>query len=146
MASVLCNFALTDPKIDLCRQPTLENSIGPETQVYIDARILAKIVQDLLDNAVTAVRDCPVRRIGIALREEISYVVDICDTGRGFPSGSKEGIFQDGASTRPDGSGGLGLHHARHQLTRFGGAILLADPVPAPWSTIVRVHLKPVEE
>lgn len=95
----------------------------------VDATDLRAILDNLVGNAVRAMREAPRRelilRIGVAGAE---VRLDVVDTGPGVPADRPERIFADGHSDRR--GGGFGLARSRRLARRWGGdlELLAADP------------------
>ncbi len=90
---------------------------------------LARIVQNLLDNASTHAR----RRIAIVLRTEGDVaVLHVDDDGPGVPAGDRAAIFErftrlDAGRARRAGGAGLGLAITARVVDAHGGTIAVSD-------------------
>jgi two-component system, OmpR family, osmolarity sensor histidine kinase EnvZ len=89
---------------------------------------LARVVGNLIDNALKYGREADVRVVAGASAVEI--MVD--DDGPGVPADERERIFEpflrlDPSRNRERGGAGLGLAIARQLIQRYGGAIAVED-------------------
>jgi signal transduction histidine kinase len=89
---------------------------------------LARVVGNLIDNALKYGREADVRVVAGASAVEI--MVD--DHGPGVPADERERIFEpflrlDPSRNRERGGAGLGLAIARQLIQRYGGAIAVED-------------------
>ena len=114
-----------------------EVSIGdrlPETPLVarFDRRLLSQAVQNIMKNAteaIAAVPDDARSPAEIAVRMERSgddVVIDIADTGKGFPKEGRQRLLEPYMTTR-DGGTGLGLAIVGKILEDHGGGIELLD-------------------
>jgi signal transduction histidine kinase len=95
-------------------------------RVCIDANIVRRVLDSLIDNAV---RHMPAggtvtlaaRRTNGALR------ITVADTGPGVPVNLRASLFEPFVSGRPEGTG-LGLAIARELAEAHGGSLTLTDP------------------
>lgn len=81
------------------------------TQETISSGDLAKIIGDLVENAIIAERDCKIKEILLSIQvRENCYVLDIADTGTAFDSAVIEKLGIKRITTHADtGGSGLGL-------------------------------------
>ncbi|MCK5595921.1 MAG: sensor histidine kinase, partial [Candidatus Eisenbacteria sp.] len=82
------------------------------------------VLDNLLSNAIEAVRNAAQRRIELSMcRDGDRVSVMVSDTGVGIPEGLKEDVFKAGVSSRA--GGGHGLPRSRELLKKRGGDIVL---------------------
>ena len=106
--------------------------IPPRFCVYADPDHMLRVLENLSRNAAQAlmakgatdgrpkaIRFAAIRTDGLAL-------VEISDTGPGFPADQSERIFEPFHKSTSDAGAGLGLAIAADLVTRNGGAITLA--------------------
>jgi signal transduction histidine kinase len=106
--------------------------IPPRFCVYADPDHILRVLENLSRNAAQAlmakgatdgrpkaIRFAAIRTDGLAL-------VEISDTGPGFPADQSERIFEPFHKSTSDAGAGLGLAIAADLVTRNGGAITLA--------------------
>ncbi|MBI1749341.1 MAG: PAS domain-containing protein [Acidobacteria bacterium] len=103
------------------------------SQVRGDARRLAEVLQNILDNAV---QYTPAGgRISITAGAEERFVrIAVADTGIGIPRDEQQRIFErfyrvDAARSREAGGTGLGLSIAKHLVEAHGGRIEVESEV-----------------
>jgi Signal transduction histidine kinase len=115
---------------------------GPAVHASANAAELARVVANLVDNAVRHARSSVV----LAVRAEGGRaVVTVVDDGPGIPAGERERVFErfarlDDARDRDAGGTGLGLAIVRELLRRSDGSISLQDNPDGPGLAAV-VHL-----
>jgi len=102
-------------------------------QVRGDARRLAEVLQNILDNAVQYTSAGG--KISVRARAEDRLVsIAVSDTGIGIPRDEQQRIFErfyrvDAARSREAGGTGLGLSIARHLVEAHGGRIEVESEV-----------------
>ena len=115
---------------------------GPAVYASVNAEELARVVANLVDNAMRHARSSVV----LAVRAEGGRaVLTVVDDGPGIPAGERERVFErfarlDDARDRDAGGTGLGLAIVRELLRRSGGSISLEDNPDGQGLTAV-VHL-----
>ncbi len=97
-----------------------------------DRRLLSQAVQNIVKNATEAIAAVPEEarspaEIEVAVRrEDGDVVVDVADTGKGFPTEGRQRLLEPYMTTR-DGGTGLGLAIVGKILEDHGGRIELLD-------------------
>jgi signal transduction histidine kinase len=120
----------------------VSGSDGPAVYASVNAEELARVVANLVDNAMRHARSSVV----LAVRAEGGRaVLTVVDDGPGIPAGERERVFErfarlDDARDRDAGGTGLGLAIVRELLRRSGGSISLEDNPDGQGLTAV-VHL-----
>lgn len=86
---------------------------------------LCKVLSNLLDNAITALKDVEVeKKIEVDINEtKESYVFQISDNGPGIPSQLQESIFKRGFTTKTESGHGMGLAIVTEILKENNGSI-----------------------
>jgi signal transduction histidine kinase len=101
-----------------------------------DADAVARVVANLLDNAVRHARSTVRVTAQTGERAGMSYhMVTVTDDGPGIPAADRERVFDrftrlDDARARDAGGAGLGLAIVRELVRRFGGNVELTDAEP----------------
>lgn len=94
---------------------------------------LVTVVGNLLDNAMDAVAECPVRRVDVVLvQDDGRLVVRVEDSGPGLADELVEQAFTRGWSTKPAGGvagRGLGLALVGQVVRRHGGSVSVGRSV-----------------
>lgn len=117
------------------------DAVGQQTQAVVSAVALQKVMENLLDNALSAMAHSDWREIRIHVTCDGSYYqVDVEDTGCGIPRERWESIFHGGDSTRSE-DGGFGLRWSRQELARHGASIFVHDSKPGRGTTF-RIRLR----
>ncbi|OIJ98356.1 sensor histidine kinase [Streptomyces colonosanans] len=101
-------------------------------RVYGDGEALARVVRNLLDNAIRYAVDRIVVSLGV--RDGTATLV-VADDGPGIPEADRRRVFErftrlDGARARDTGGSGLGLAIAHEVITAHNGHIHIEDHHP----------------
>jgi|GEM_PF-1584529 len=106
------------------------------TLCHIDHGDLHFVLENLVDNAIRAMRSSPSRNLILQVeRKEGEVALHVSDSGTGIPPEHVDKIFSGRFSTRP--GGGLGLHRSREILVRWGGEIQLVHSFPGKGTTFI---------
>jgi signal transduction histidine kinase len=102
---------------------------GTPVAVQADAKLLRRLIRNLLENARRYGQGSPVDVM--VRREADAAVLDVCDRGPGIPMGQREAIFEPfyrlpGAS-EASGGVGLGLALVRQIAELHGGSVTCMD-------------------
>ncbi|MDB5591493.1 MAG: sensor histidine kinase [Enterovirga sp.] len=108
--------------------------ILPEVPVVasFDRRLLSQAVQNIIKNATEAIaavaeeQRAPAEIAVEIRREEDEVIVDVADSGKGFPSEGRQRLLEPYMTTREGGTG-LGLAIVGKILEDHGGSIELLD-------------------
>ncbi len=106
-------------------------TFDPLPVVKADAVQMARLFQNLLENAIRCKREAPVLvHVGVA-RSEDSWRLWVQDNGVGIPREHRERIFEpfQRLTGSPGGGRGLGLTIVRRIVARHGGRIWLESEV-----------------
>ncbi|HLI22026.1 MAG TPA: ATP-binding protein, partial [Stellaceae bacterium] len=116
---------------------------APETLVALDRDRFQRVLSNMLDNAVEAIRSaaCTERRITVSTVAVPSVAIVIEDTGPGIDAETMTKIFEPLFSTKSFGTG-LGLPAAKQIIEQHGGTVSVASDVGA--GTRVRIALAPL--
>ncbi len=88
---------------------------------------MCRVLGNLIDNALDALRGVAEPRVTISLDEEAGrYLFTVSNNGPGMPAAIRERVFQEGFTTKGTGRG-MGLAIVRRILTENGGDISLAS-------------------
>lgn len=105
----------------------LTRSSSEPFRARIPGSALSQILENLFDNAHTAISASPGQEITIALEGNADQIrLRFSDSGPGVHPDIAGRLFSERVSTKSH-SGGFGLYHAREVLTKFGGAIRLLE-------------------
>ena len=124
---------------------------SPTRAALADPEIVARIVENLMQNALEATHDAPepmdeeaeVRIRVFPTESDARIRIEVEDNGPGVPQGLRERIFDAAFSTRTRGSG-LGLANARRFAEAHGGRVS-AGPRPDGGSGLLLTVELPVE-
>ncbi len=102
----------------------------------IDSGDLRFVLDNLLDNAIRAMKDVSSGRLVVRLtREGQEISLRVTDSGHGIEPRLHQEIFSSRFSSRH--GGGHGLHRSREIMDRWGGEIILADSRPGKGTTFI---------
>ncbi|MFG3049396.1 sensor histidine kinase [Kitasatospora sp. NPDC048239] len=141
-AEQLAERAHLAPDGPRCTAATLQPAL-----IAADELLLARLLRNLLDNAVAHAR----AEVVVSLTADGgSAVLTVTDDGPGIPAADRERVFDrfvrlDEARDRAAGGAGLGLSLVRSIAHRLGGSAVLTDP-PAPLTgahAVIRLPLRP---
>ncbi len=111
-----------------------------------DRRLLSQAVTNIIKNATEAIGAVPEAERGspaieVAVRqEEDEVIIDVSDTGKGFPAEGRQRLLEPYMTTREGGTG-LGLAIVGKILEDHGGGIELLDN-PAGRGGLVRMRIR----
>jgi signal transduction histidine kinase len=104
---------------------SLERAIPAELSVYVDPQQIARVLANLLDNAIQAVREQG--RISIVCqRAPVGTEIFVQDSGPGVPPNLRARIFDPLYTTKAHGTG-LGLALCRKIVERHSGELSVTD-------------------
>jgi two-component system, NtrC family, nitrogen regulation sensor histidine kinase NtrY len=115
--------------------------------VLADKEQLKRVIVNLVDNAVEAMSDAPVRKLLLSTSHGSADTVELCvsDTGWGISATDKEKLFLPYFSTKNRGTG-LGLAIVSHIVTEHHGKVRVEDNRPTGATFIVELNaLSPVD-
>jgi two-component system, NtrC family, nitrogen regulation sensor histidine kinase NtrY len=109
--------------------------------VLADKEQLKRVIVNLVDNAVEAVSDAPVRKLLLSTSHASADTVELCvtDTGWGISAADKEKLFLPYFSTKNRGTG-LGLAIVSHIVTEHHGKVRVEDNRPTGATFIVELN------
>ncbi len=100
------------------------DTVVPRCSGDAESHDIVTIVGNLLENAVEALHQAPVREIHLGLWQEGDWLhLSVEDSGPGLPEGSLEHLFKRGFSTKGENRG-LGLWQAARTVEARGGKLL----------------------
>ncbi len=91
---------------------------------------LLTVLGNLIDNAIEAAAGSADAAVTVRLVDGDGIALSVSDSGPGIPPGSRETIFQDGYSTKPQTDvlrRGLGLALVHRLVQRLGGRIQVTE-------------------
>ena len=108
---------------------------------------MCRVLSNLIDNAMDALRDWPDPRLSIVLSEDVkSFSFTVRNNGPAIPEKNLASIFEPGFSGKGEGRG-MGLHIARETMRGAGGDLTVesSDAFTAFCGFLPKV-IKPAEE
>ncbi len=100
---------------------------SPWTDLPVESWEMCRVLGNLIDNAMDAMKETPAPRLLIRLSESVqSYTFAIANNGPMIPSSVAERIFQRGFSTKGEGRG-MGLSIVRGIMESGGGKLTLSS-------------------
>jgi signal transduction histidine kinase len=133
------------------RRITIEARELPDLVAYADPRLLARVIDNVLANAVHYNRDGGAVVISGSAEESApdewktgAALITVTDTGSGIPPGDSERVFDrfyrlDQSRTRQTGGSGLGLAICREVMAALGGSIRIVASSPEGTTFEIRV-------
>jgi two-component system, OmpR family, sensor histidine kinase KdpD len=124
----------------------MEVDVAESIEAPVDGDLIASVVHQLIDNAVTfSPPDSPIT-IGLR-RDGDGALIEVTDRGPGVPPDKREAVFERFADWRPQGyedrpGTGLGLFISRTVAREHGGEASIADGPAGGTMLLVRL---PVE-
>jgi two-component system nitrogen regulation sensor histidine kinase NtrY len=120
--------------------------IGVETRlaaglppVSLDREQFKRVIVNLVENAVEAMQDAPVKRLEISTQAAGDMIeLAVADTGCGISPEDRDRLFLPYFSTKGRGTG-LGLAIASHILAEHGATIRVEDNAPAGARFIIEI-------
>ena len=99
---------------------------APATQVPLDAALIRRALDNLVQNAVRHTPPGGSVTLHAAIAEGVLRI-SVTDTGPGIAAGLRDTLFEPFVTGRADGTG-LGLAIARELAESHGGSLVLTDP------------------
>jgi two-component system, CitB family, sensor histidine kinase MalK len=88
---------------------------------------LITIVGNLIDNAIAAVMDCPIKKVEVVLEyADDILTIEVSDTGTGMTEEEQNKVFQKGYSTKGKNRG-LGLHLVTQSINKLEGEFIISS-------------------
>ena len=108
---------------------TVEVAAAEAPPCRIDEEELAFILDNLIENALRAMRQSPERRLAVNWQAAgPNLLVTVADTGCGIAPDAREAVLSPGYSRRE--GGGLGLPRSRELLRKYGGDLNVKESAP----------------
>jgi signal transduction histidine kinase len=122
-------------KIQIVFQPNIQIGLIDIGCSTID---LARIISNLIDNAVQAIHEKGIVKIKLnKFKGAIS--IDICDNGKGIPSHLLPRLGQMGETHNKVNGFGMGLYHAKQVLGSSGGELTIKSQVNQGTTVSIRL-------
>jgi signal transduction histidine kinase/outer membrane protein assembly factor BamB len=132
----ICERALAAHADDIARlgvAVSLDEQDAPAC--LVDAGELAFVIDNLIENAIRAMRATAERRLTVRWRADGGLVaIEVADTGCGMTPGESEAALSAGPGKRE--GGGSGLPGSRQRLEKYGGALTVAQTGPGRGTTM----------
>lgn len=114
--------------------------------VYADREQLKRVIVNLVDNAVEAMRESPARNLLVETTPCSPDLIElsVTDTGSGISAADKEKLFLPYFSTKGRGTG-LGLAIVSRIINEHHGRVRVEDNYPAGARFIVELNAMPYE-
>jgi signal transduction histidine kinase len=120
---------------------TLQSEIGEGVSIYADRNAVTRVLRNLLDNALKAVRESALKQVRVKAHPGRGMIeLEVTDTGSGFdPKESTllfDKFYRPGNELRRGGRGsGLGLYIVRHLVESSGGTVRAHSEGPGRGAT-----------
>ncbi|MGE5097101.1 MAG: sensor histidine kinase [Betaproteobacteria bacterium] len=123
LASATCTFVSYDPRFRAVKMELALDAAVPAVWAVGDH--VTQVLMNLLINAADALQASPARRIDVRTALDGDFVrLSVTDTGAGMAPGVAARAFEEGFTTKAEGSG-IGLFMCRTLVERAGGRIAL---------------------
>lgn len=123
------------------------------TKIKVDSQDLKRVLSNLYNNSIEALRDSSINEPMIMLSSEIkmdSIVISVVDNGPGIPENVQEKLFTKNFTYGKTNGTGLGLYGAKKIIQKFGGDITIRSQeglgtmvnitLPLPAQSITHMH------
>ena len=109
-------------------------------EIEIDSMRLQRVVQNLVNNAVEALRATPKPRIEIkAWKKDSTFYLTVKDNGSGIPAAIQDRLFDPFVTHGKSEGIGLGMAIVRNIVTAHGGAITFETAPNQGTSFLIRI-------
>jgi len=109
-------------------------------EIEIDSMRLQRVVQNLVNNAVEALRATPKPRIEIkAWKKDSTFYLTVKDNGSGIPAAIQDRLFEPFVTHGKSEGIGLGMAIVRNIVTAHGGAITFETAPNQGTSFLIRI-------
>jgi two-component system nitrogen regulation sensor histidine kinase NtrY len=118
----------------------IERRLAPSLPpVHIDRELFKRVVVNLVENAVEAMQEAPMKRLEVSTQAAGDMIeLVVADSGCGISPEDRDRLFLPYFSTKGRGTG-LGLAIASHILAEHGAAIRAEDNAPAGARFIIEI-------
>ena len=119
----------------------IERSYEPEAVTAfsrVDAVTFKRLLSNLINNSIEAMKDHGAVRITLALSGEL-VELRIADDGPGMPPQVLERLGQRGNTVGKSGGSGLGLHHAKSYVESWGGTLAIGTKEGSGTTVFIRL-------
>ena len=125
--------ALLQVKLAACEKEQVKVTLNIQSawrDLTIPGWEMCKVLSNLIDNAIDALREVEDRALTVTLTEDLhSYRFSVSNNGPMIPVKSQRTIFQPGITTKTGPGHGMGLYIVSQTLQKHGGGIsLVSDP------------------
>lgn len=118
--------ALLQVKLAVCEKERIKTELNIRSawkDLPVPGWEMCKVLSNLIDNAIDALREVEDRRLTLTLTEDLhAFRFSVANNGPMIPPGSREKIFQPGITTKSEGHG-MGLFIVKKTLCDRGGDI-----------------------
>lgn len=111
-----------------------------DLHIQVEGDVFQRLLSNLINNAAESIEG--EGRICVTLHQERSWVlIEIQDSGRGIPQDVLLKLGNRGATFGKSDGSGLGLAHAKENVTRWGGDLQIASVVNEGTKVVIRLPL-----
>lgn len=127
-----------EPRCNLMKAEIAVESAGEAVLVEADADHVGRILDNLINNALTYCTETP--RLSLTVSADAVPSVVVSDNGIGIAAEKREAVFErfvrlDDEAVGPVPGTGLGLYISRELARRHGGSLDIVDSAPGTGST-----------
>ena len=143
----IIRYCIDEKRAVLASGFNFKTNLDPKTFtifVNADPQQMRRVLSNILNNAIEASKNNKIIELSTKIESDC-IVISVSDQGIGLPKQNAENIFDKGYSTKKGGQG-LGLHHAKHHISIWGGSISAKANNKQGVTINIRLPIQPTAE